>query len=208
MRARLCWPWSSPGEWRAHVPQGERVLPGWEDSVDIAEWLIDPGGTDSRPAHAAGRAGDRCGWRSGAGLGGGCARRSGRVAGAALWRVVRAVGHGARIRRKVMGGSRPLTPTDVGAPGRAARADACGATPVWRKADDGERVRARPSHAHPDGPRTNEAGLVTLGQTRGRTSTRLQHRLTQWSMACALMLTRLMTPEDGAIAVGFPLVRG
>lgn len=31
-------------EWRAHVPQGEHVLPGWEDSVDVAAWLIDPEG--------------------------------------------------------------------------------------------------------------------------------------------------------------------
>ena len=31
-------------EWRAHVPQGEHVLPGWEDSVDVAVWLIDPEG--------------------------------------------------------------------------------------------------------------------------------------------------------------------
>jgi hypothetical protein len=37
-------------EWRAHVPQGEHVLPGWEDSVDVAEWLIDPGRTGSRLA--------------------------------------------------------------------------------------------------------------------------------------------------------------
>ena len=33
-------------EWRAHVPQGEHVLPGWEDSVDAGLWvqarLIDP----------------------------------------------------------------------------------------------------------------------------------------------------------------------
>ena len=37
-------------EWRAHVPQGEHVLPGWEDSVDVAAWLIDPEGLFSRAA--------------------------------------------------------------------------------------------------------------------------------------------------------------
>ncbi len=76
----MSWPWSSPMEWRAHVPQGEHVLPGWEDSVDVAAWLIDPKDL-FEPGHAAGRAGDRLGWRSEAGLGRGCARRSGRVSG-------------------------------------------------------------------------------------------------------------------------------
>jgi len=58
--------------------------------------------------HAAGRAGDRCGWRSEAGLGWGCARRSGRVAGERSGGSCVPWIHGVRVRWKVMGGSRPL----------------------------------------------------------------------------------------------------
>jgi len=97
------------------------VLPGWEDSVDVAAWLIDAEGlVRARPCRWPRRWSARLafgGWtREGM-----CPAFRARLWGA-LWRVVRAAGHGARVRRNVMGGSRPLTPTRVGAPGRAARA--------------------------------------------------------------------------------------